>query len=271
MFNPGLETGFEIDNKKLCDIFKCGPQGGMRKSNKTGTLVIVSNHIKSIYDDRWIDEVFHYTGMGQKGDQRIDFMQNKTLAESETNGIGIYLFEVFEPQVYTYVGPMMLSDKPYTETQPDEDGINRNVWMFPLVPRGQNALVVPKKRVDDLFEKKAIKARRLSDYELKKRAENSSKKVGSRKVQTNQYERNIWVSEFIKRMANGICQLCNSYGPFLDKNGNHYLETHHIIWLSKGGEDTIENTVALCPNCHRRMHVLDDPQDIKKLSHQSFL
>jgi 5-methylcytosine-specific restriction protein A len=131
-------------------------------------------------------------------------------------------------------------------------------------------LVVPKKRVDDLFEKKAIKARRLSDYELKKRAENSSKKVGSRKVQANQYERSIWVSEFIKRRANGICQLCKNHGPFLDKNGNHYLETHHIIWLSKGGQDTIENTVALCPNCHRRMHVLDDPQDINKLSHQSF-
>jgi len=24
--------------------------------------------------------------------------------------------------------------------------------------------------------------------------------------------------------------------------------------LSEGGEDTLENAIALCPNCHRKMH-----------------
>jgi 5-methylcytosine-specific restriction protein A len=43
------------------------------------------------------------------------------------------------------------------------------------------------------------------------------------------------------------------------------LESHHIKWLSKGGEDTIQNTVALCPNCHRRVHALDLPSDQKYL------
>ena len=64
MFDPGLDPGSEIDNNQLREIFKCGPQGGMRKSNTTNSLVLISNHIKSIYDDRWIDDVFHYTGMG---------------------------------------------------------------------------------------------------------------------------------------------------------------------------------------------------------------
>ena len=31
------------------------------------------------------------------------------------------------------------------------------------------------------------------------------------------------------------------------------------------GQITIENTVALCPNCHKKMHVVDDPQDKNKL------
>jgi len=66
MFNPGLEQGSEIDNQKLCEIFKCSTQGGMRKSNSTNSLVLISNHINSIYDDRWIDDVFHYTGMGKR-------------------------------------------------------------------------------------------------------------------------------------------------------------------------------------------------------------
>lgn len=40
---------------------------------------------------------------------------------------------------------------------------------------------------------------------------------------------------------------------------------HHIIWLLGGGEDTIQNTVALCPNCHRKMHVLNLEFDLQKL------
>ena len=38
-----------------------------------------------------------------------------------------------------------------------------------------------------------------------------------------------------------------------------------MIWLSRGGEDSTENTVALCPNCHTRMHILDEPEDVEKL------
>ena len=59
-----LEQGQVLDNKALIEIFKCSPQGGMRRSLKTNTLVVVSNHVESIYDDRWIEDTFHYTGMG---------------------------------------------------------------------------------------------------------------------------------------------------------------------------------------------------------------
>jgi len=269
MFDPGLKNGDEINNQELCNIFKCGPQGGMRKSNTTQTLTIVSNHIKSVYDDRWIDEVFHYTGMGMKGDQSLEFMQNKTLAQSDINGINVHLFEVFVSKIYTYMGSVILSNKPYTEIQPDENGNNRNVWMFPLKLTINETLAVPLKKIIDLSEKKIRKAKRLSDKELKKRAENSSKKIGSRKVVSTQFERSVWVAENAKRKAKGICQLCNQPAPFVNLNKEPYLETHHIEWLSKGGEDSIENTVALCPNCHRKVHVLDLASDRKKLKQKA--
>lgn len=64
-FDPGLAPGQEIDNSRLCDIFQCSTQGGMRRSRKTNTLVIVSNHVPSIYEDRWdSNDVLHYGGMG---------------------------------------------------------------------------------------------------------------------------------------------------------------------------------------------------------------
>ncbi|MGH4118802.1 hypothetical protein [Clostridium sp.] len=67
------------ENYDIMDTFGCSGQGGMRRSRKTNALVLVSNHFKSIYDDRWYGDIFHYTGMGQNGDQSLEFMQNKTL------------------------------------------------------------------------------------------------------------------------------------------------------------------------------------------------
>jgi 5-methylcytosine-specific restriction protein A len=56
------------------------------------------------------------------------------------------------------------------------------------------------------------------------------------------------------RNAEGDCQLCGKPAPFMNRNGLPYLEIHHIIHVSSGGEDTLENTIALCPNCHSMCH-----------------
>ena len=82
--------------------------------------------------------------------------------------------------------------------------------------------------------------------------------VEYRTVSSNVYIRNQDIAEYTKRRAKGVCQLCGQQAPFNDKNGNPYLECHHIIWLSKGGSDSIDNTVALCPNCHKKMHIIAD-------------
>jgi 5-methylcytosine-specific restriction enzyme A len=74
-----------------------------------------------------------------------------------------------------------------------------------------------------------------------------------------------YVSEYAKRWAKGICQLCDQSAPYKNKKNKPHFHTHHIKWLSKGGEDTIENTVALCPNCHDKMHILDLKEDVLKL------
>lgn len=79
------------------------------------------------------------------------------------------------------------------------------------------------------------------------------------------FKRNANVIERTKQRARGICQLCGRKAPFNDKQGNPYLEVHHIIWLSRGGADKLSNTAALCPNCHAKMHIVDDDKDIALL------
>ena len=260
-FDPGLKIGEEINNDRLCEIFLCSGQGGMRKSNKTNTLVIVSKHVGRIYDDRWIGETLHYTGMGLEGDQEIHLSQNKTLSQSKTNGVDLHLFEKFKEREYTYRGRIELSGEPYEERQPDLKGNIRRVWMFPLRVKDRDHFSIDLTIQRGLEKEKEKKARKLSIEELKKRVKFSPRVPGNRDVKTKTYERSSIVSELAKRRAGGRCQLCSMEAPFKTKDGSPYLETHHIVWLSNGGEDTPENTVALCPNCHRKMHSLNLKKD----------
>ena len=55
--------------------------------------------------------------------------------------------------------------------------------------------------------------------------------------------------------ADGSCERCKRSAPFTrKKDGTPYLEVHHIVQLANDGEDTVENALALCPNCHRELH-----------------
>lgn len=142
-FDPGLQIGQILKNKDIVDLFKCGNMGGMRRSKTTNTLVIVSDYTKGLYHDKWIGGVLHYTGMGKNGDQDLYWAQNATLARSATNGVDVHLFEVMDKGEYIYCGRIELVDKPYNETQPGENGINRTVWMFPIRPVPDNNVKKP--------------------------------------------------------------------------------------------------------------------------------
>lgn len=106
----------------------------------------------------------------------------------------------------------------------------------------------------------------LTDSILKKIAKKRSGQSDQHRVTTLTYYRDPFISVYAKRRAKGICDLCGEPAPFTDLQQKPYLECHHVVWLSKGGEDSIDNVVALCPNCHRRMHVLDRVEDKDRLN-----
>lgn len=62
--------------------------------------------------------------------------------------------------------------------------------------------------------------------------------------------------------AAGTCELCLTPGPFEDRDGNRFLEVHHLTRLADDGPDVVENCAALCPNCHRRLHYALDVTDV---------
>lgn len=62
------------------------------------------------------------------------------------------------------------------------------------------------------------------------------------------------VRQVLARSA-GQCERCLKPAPFIKRaDGTPYLEVHHTITLADGGDDTVANAEALCPNCHRQAH-----------------
>lgn len=69
-----------------------------------------------------------------------------------------------------------------------------------------------------------------------------------------QFFRDPDIAAWVLAQAEGRCECCDAPAPFFRDNGSPFLEVHHVQRLADGGEDTINNTVALCPNCHRELH-----------------
>ena len=62
----------------------------------------------------------------------------------------------------------------------------------------------------------------------------------------------------------GCCEVC---GWRIDKvlgSNSDGLEIHHIIPVSKGGTDTIDNTIVLCPNHHKMIHCVANDEVVKE-------
>lgn len=131
-FDPGLRAGQVVKAEDLRCIFKCSSQDGMRRAHRTDSLVLISKTSGATYFDRWEGDVFLYTGMGLVGDQSLDHAQNKTLVESDTNGVNVFLFENSRPNEYVFMGRVGLAGGPQDEIQRDADGNERRVWVFPL-------------------------------------------------------------------------------------------------------------------------------------------
>jgi 5-methylcytosine-specific restriction protein A len=63
----------------------------------------------------------------------------------------------------------------------------------------------------------------------------------------------------LQRLYAGQCQLC-LYDPSA-RYGLRLCHGHQIQWLSRGGEDELDNRLLVCPNHHAAIHRNDVPFD----------
>lgn len=267
-------VGNTYKKKEVGEIFLCSIQQGMARSHRTNTLVLFADHTgKSVYDDKWFDDVLHYTGMGLNGDQTMT-SSNRVLNQSKTNFVNIHLFEAYSPGRYTYMGEVELAGESYQVDENDEKGNLRKVYKFPIRLKNSEILIDEETITENTANlEKKLKRLKFEDLEIRAKEvsrlnrEESQKTEGKkayRTVKTKQFSRDANIAKYVKELSKGICQLCDEKAPF-EKDGEPYLHCHHIKYLAEGGLDVIENCVAVCPNCHARIHELELKADRDKL------
>ena len=75
-------------------------------------------------------------------------------------------------------------------------------------------------------------------------------RLNNPKLQGKEYQNSTRLDENLRiatLMRDGYqCQHC--------RQKNTRLEAHHIIYTSQGGKDTLDNLIALCSSCHKKVH-----------------
>ena len=170
------------------------------------------------------------------------------------NDVSGYYAELLDCREFDSVLPIKLPDVGYIETLGNE---KQPAWQWSIRKLTDEAY---KYIIDHAGMKPEIipeepDGNQVYDYGVR---DSQNRLVKVRKRDSN-------VSVAVKKKAGGKCQLCGAAAPFTDQEGMPYLECHHVVWLADGGNDSVYNAVALCPNCHRKMHVLKLPEDIAKL------
>ncbi|MCG9909914.1 MAG: HNH endonuclease [Flavobacteriales bacterium] len=109
--------------------------------------------------------------------------------------------------------------------------------------------------IEKELEEKVKQARKLSRKKRQEILSKSNPKPTKTTVKQTVFNRNQYVIAEVLSRAKGICERCNNSAPFIrDIDVSPYLEVHHKKPLAEGGDDTVENAIALCPNCHRHAH-----------------
>lgn len=68
----------------------------------------------------------------------------------------------------------------------------------------------------------------------------------------------------LQELYQGRCQMCQ-WNPN-EVYGQYLCHGHHVHWLSRGGEDNLENMLLVCPNHHEAIHRCDAPFDYGHLA-----
>ena len=173
---------------------------------------------------------------------------NRAIAEHSAAGKSLLLFQKTNAGL-RFEGEVVY-EAHHIERAPDRDGTDRDAIVFELRPleainESMELVATPVVSSLDELREKAMAAANTD----------VTKTTGT---QRNVYKRSGDIRNYVLARAKGHCQGCSAPAPFVRIDGSQYLEPHHLRRVSDGGPDHPAFVIALCPNCHRRVHASAD-------------
>ncbi|QPC83549.1 HNH endonuclease [Phototrophicus methaneseepsis] len=256
-----LEIHKEYRRRDLHSVFKGQMQGGISTPAKYDVVLLFSsNKSSNIYsfEDGWNPEtgLYYYVGEGQVGDMTFQG-GNKAIRDHLIDNKHLLLFKYVRQGIVKYLGEFVCLNH-HCILLPDRDNNERNAIVFELVPKSDFDYETSED-VDEIYSSENYELS-LEQLRLKamNRGDSASTPLERKQVY---YKRCNIIKQYALRRANGVCEGCGLSAPFYTDKGNPFLEVHHIDRIADGGPDEIDAVVALCPNCHRKVHYgQDGPQ-----------
>ncbi|SFK73823.1 5-methylcytosine-specific restriction enzyme A [Bacillus sp. 5mfcol3.1] len=201
------------------------------------------------YANEWLEEnrVLKYYFKNRANKFKLEYQDNFAIYSTKDTDIPIYVF-IKEDTRCVLHGVFK-----YVQNVEEADG---SKWFeLEKIDHYQTLHTLTNQEYENDLDIKVTKSQIINSSARKERLKQAVRKPEVVEVVTTQYKRNPDVIAEVLERANGYCEECKQEAPFKRaKDGTPYLEVHHVIPLAKGGEDSVENTLGLCPNCHRKAH-----------------
>jgi 5-methylcytosine-specific restriction enzyme A len=253
--------------RDLHDRYGGQQQGGISTPSRQNLILLFTSDAgqQHGYRDEWsADGIFLYTGEGQKGDMRY-VSGNRAIRDHARDGKDLHLFKQDRKGHVRYVGQMVCTGSNYTDA-PDTKSLLRKAIVFELTP------IEEFNQVQETEDPEILLLTEESVETLRQRAlDQSVEAVTPQDRKSLLRRRSIAIRVYVLKRASGKCEGCHVAAPFKRLNGDPYLEPHHIRRLSDGGPDHPRWVVALCPNCHRRVHHAHDASSYNEQLSRSHL
>lgn len=230
------------------DVYGGGRQSGISPSADHPFIFIFSGSTGEAfgYEDGWqeAEQTFLYSGEGQLGD--MDFTRgNRAIRDHVVDGRQLLLFEALGKGLVRFSGEFVCAGYDFG-TGPDRDGTMRRTIRFHLAPIERSEVI------DEPLQEAATDLATLRDRAIT--ASLPASTANWKEARTVLRARSQVVKAYVLRRAAGICELTGEPAPFLTRDGEPYLEVHHIRRLSDGGLDHPVNCAAISPTAHREIH-----------------
>lgn len=256
-----FEIGQEYDRQELLNFVGSKQiQSGIIWGDKEPGCIIVTSGGKhsdsaGYGDEENPDGTWSYIGQGSTGDQSVDNFANALLINERRD---VLLFVTQEPsnkeqrergnrrKRYKFKGIYQVLSHSFSSPKEGKRAKDK-LLVFYLVPAANI--------YESNLERTGLKMPN-SLHDLKREILEDERRAGNgTPLSVADYrDRSVQIKKYALLRANGICELCEKYAPFISSTNYPFLEVHHIRSLADDGPDLPSNVSAICPNCHREAH-----------------